>query len=101
MVLLQGAGSGVQVVLLPSPLGGEGLGARGLAASTPSPPTPLPQGERGEEEVMPTSTAFASAIRRTAGRRRRPARTTSQFAAAPTAAPRSRPPGRSPAPPAG
>ena len=37
-------------VLPPSPLGGEGLGVRG--DPSPSPPTPLPRGERGEDELF-------------------------------------------------
>ena len=33
--------------LFPSPLAGVGIGVRGPAPNNPSPPAPLPQGERG------------------------------------------------------
>src|SRR5262249_32878483 len=43
---------------LPSPLGEEGLGGKGvksLQPSAPSPPTPLPRGERGAASARPSS----------------------------------------------
>src|SRR5438874_1193816 len=44
-------------VVLPSPLGGEGSGVRGSfpCIGRPSPPAPLPQGERGARNRTPSA----------------------------------------------
>src|SRR5262245_1121133 len=44
---------GTGFLVTPSPLGGEGLGVRGLELPSPSPPAPLPRGERGASANQP------------------------------------------------
>src|SRR5262249_28212299 len=60
-----GSGEGQVTFLLPSPLGGEGLGVRGRCSRVlpPSPPAPPPQGVRGGFSPQGPSTRSATRLR--------------------------------------
>src|SRR5262245_14619981 len=51
----------MKLFFLPSPLGGEGSGVRGPCKATPSPPAPLPRGERGGKTSQPDDFTGAGA----------------------------------------